>query len=189
MLSGEPRTSRPHMPGYESMFHEATLPWSWARRVLEEARNYWLATNRADGPPHVMPVWGIWLEETFCFSTAVTSRKARNIMADARCTVTAETAAGQVIVEGIATVDSTRVRLFVEAYSRKYDWPMEVGQAEPFFSVRPHKVFGFTEAAVNPGHGATLWSFDDAAARLAALGGSDPGARAGRRRRSEPGPR
>jgi len=188
MPSGEPRASRPYMPGYESMFHEQTLPWSWARRVLEQARNYWFATNRLGAAPHVMPVWGVWLDNTVCFSTAVSSRKARNIMADPRCTVTAETAEGQVVLEGVATIDSTRVARFVEAYSSKYDWPMEVGTDEPFFAVSPRRVFGFTEATVNPSQGATLWSFDDAAARLAALGGTDPNAQAGPGRRSQPDP-
>jgi hypothetical protein len=155
--SAEPRAARPYMPGYEEMFNEGMLPWSWARRILDDARNYWFASNRPGGPPHVMPVWGIWLDDTFCFSTAVTSKKARNIAADPRCTVTAETADGQVILEGIAAIDSMRIRAFLDRYSAKYNWPMA---EEPFFAVTPSVVFGFPDTAVNSQEGATRWLFE-----------------------------
>jgi hypothetical protein len=35
--------------------------WPEARRRLEEADTYWLATVRADGRPHVVPVLAVWL--------------------------------------------------------------------------------------------------------------------------------
>jgi pyridoxamine 5'-phosphate oxidase-like protein len=53
----------------------AMLPWTWARRRLVAAHNYWISTTRPDGRPHAMPVWGLWLDETFLFSTSRRSRK------------------------------------------------------------------------------------------------------------------
>ena len=64
----EPEASRPHMPGYGILDAEAgagLLPWSWAAERISKSHNYWLATTRLDGRPHVMPVWGIWLDDIF----------------------------------------------------------------------------------------------------------------------------
>lgn len=78
----QPRASRPHMPGYGILAADqgsGLLPWSWASERLAEAHNYFVATTRPDGRPHVMPVWGLWLDDTFYFSTGRESRKARNL--------------------------------------------------------------------------------------------------------------
>ena len=59
----EPRSGRPHMPGYGILGPDGgtgLLPWSWAEERLRDSRNYWLATVRPDGRPHVMPVWAVW---------------------------------------------------------------------------------------------------------------------------------
>ena len=36
-----------------------TLAWDQVRAQLEQAKQYWLATNRPDGSPHVVPVDGL----------------------------------------------------------------------------------------------------------------------------------
>jgi len=59
----EPPASRPQMPGYGTIGPEegtGLLPWSWAVERLSRSRNYWLATIRPEGGPHVMPVWAVW---------------------------------------------------------------------------------------------------------------------------------
>ena len=97
----EPKASRPFMPGYGiSEGEEGLLPWSWAVDRLENSHNYWIATTRADGRPHVMPVWGVWLDGRYIFSTARTSRKASNLADNASCVVCTEGATEAVIVEG-----------------------------------------------------------------------------------------
>ena len=74
------------MPGYGiSDSAEGILPWSWAAERLSQAHNYFVATARPDGRPHVMPVWGLWLDDAFYFSTGASSRKARNLAANPRC--------------------------------------------------------------------------------------------------------
>ena len=37
-------------------------PWATVAGWLADARNYWLCTARADGPPHVKPVWALWMD-------------------------------------------------------------------------------------------------------------------------------
>ena len=60
------------------------VTWQWAVERLEAARNYWLATTKVDGAPHVMPVWGLWLDGAVLFSTSPESIKARNFARDPR---------------------------------------------------------------------------------------------------------
>lgn len=51
------------------------LPWSWATERLVAARNYWIATTRANGRPHCRPVWGVWFEGVgLYFSTGSLAR-------------------------------------------------------------------------------------------------------------------
>src|SRR5271165_4249800 len=99
----EPKPSRPLMAGYgvpESL--EGALPWEWAVERLSKSHNYWLTSVRANGTPHSMVVWGIWLEEAYYFSTGATTRKARNLQQNSSCVVCTENAEEAVIVEGTA---------------------------------------------------------------------------------------
>ena len=99
----EPVASRPHMPGYGlAEGTEGLLHWSWAESRLARSHDYWLATTRPDGRPHLMPVWGIWLERVFYFSTGRHSRKARNLESNAYCVVANDEAREAVVVEGVA---------------------------------------------------------------------------------------
>ena len=145
------RSGRPYMPGYEMMFDKKrhSLPWSWASKRMTSSHNYYLATTRPDGRPHVMPVWGVWLDNAFYFSTGVNSRKSRNLSLNSYCAVTPEKVEKAVIVEGVArrvTNRSERRRVVVD-YKKKYDWDMSESQ-DPVYRVTPALAFGFVE---NPG--------------------------------------
>src|SRR5437867_9975248 len=117
------------MPGYgigEANNGKGLFPWSWAVERLTNAHTYWVTSMRADGRPHVMPVWGVWLDDAFCFSTGNQSRKARNLASNPRCAVACEVEEDQIIVEGVAelTNDSDLMQRFADAYSPKYDFDM-----------------------------------------------------------------
>ena len=159
----KPRASRPHMPGYISTDPKGLLPWKWAEERLKRSRQYWIATTRPNGAPHVMVVWGLWWDNAFCFSTGSKSRKARNLKANARCVICNENAAEAVIVEGRAEKmrDVVRIRKFWSIYGRKYDLSA-MGEdtsflKEPIFVVRPTVVFGQAEKTF--AKTATRWKF------------------------------
>ncbi len=152
------------MPGYGILPPDegtGLLPWSWAEERLAACRNYYVATTRPDGRPHVMPVWGIWLENMFLFSTGADSRKARNFAANPSCTLTVEGAAEAVIVEG--RVEQTRdpdvVKRFIAAYKEKYDWEIDARES-PIYAVRPAAAFAFRELDDFMGS-ATRWRFQE----------------------------
>jgi PPOX class probable F420-dependent enzyme len=136
------------MPGYGvPPDAKGMLPWAWAERRLERSHNYWLITVRPDGRPHAMPVWGVWVDRAFYFSTGRTSRKARNLRRNAHCIVCTERAAEPVIVEGVARTLQDR-RLFARlarVYQAKYKpWKLDTGMG-PVYAVRPRTVFAVPE--------------------------------------------
>ncbi len=121
----EPRGDRPYMPGYGIVGADegrGLLPWSWAEERLTAAHDYWVATVRPDGRPHVMPVWGVYLDRALWWSTSRSSRKFRNLERDPRCTVTIDDAYRPVVVDGVAEVrrDDASIRRFVDALNAKY---------------------------------------------------------------------
>lgn len=145
------------MPGYgvpEDL--KGTLPWSWALERLTSCRNYFLATTRRDGRPHVMPLWGLWLDDRFCFSTAITAVKSRNLVADPRCAVTIEDGHHAVIVEGTAKLtELEEVPGFTKAYEDKYGETIDQG---PIWTVTPTVAFAFREDETFS-TSATRWEF------------------------------
>ena len=154
-----PQTRRPWMPGYGVPDElEGALPWSWASERLEGCRNYFVATARPDGRPHVMPVWGHWYMDLFCFSTAITSIKSKNLLKNPNCVVTVEDGHSCVIIEGVARVTELgEVPGFVEAYNAKYegDYSSMMG---PIWTVKPTVAFAFNEDETFSSS-ATRWEF------------------------------
>jgi nitroimidazol reductase NimA-like FMN-containing flavoprotein (pyridoxamine 5'-phosphate oxidase superfamily) len=145
------------MPGYGiSTDPGSMLPWSFAERRLTEAHNYWVATASADGGPHLAAVWAVYLDGAVCFSTGARSRKARNLAADPRCSVTPEGAAESVVVHGTARLLPAAERERVAAaYQAKYGsgFPPD----EPVYAVDPVTVIALTEADFTGQ--ATRWRF------------------------------
>lgn len=136
------RTDRPRMFGQTGL-DPALLPWSWAEHRLIGARNYWLATTRPDGRPHSRPVWGVWLDGAFFFSTG--SLAAENLRHDPRVTLHLESGAETVIIESVATVveDDELVRRVCYAYNEKYHWDLDPDQPETWYRVAPRKAYGW----------------------------------------------
>jgi nitroimidazol reductase NimA-like FMN-containing flavoprotein (pyridoxamine 5'-phosphate oxidase superfamily) len=143
-----PAVSRPHMPGYGlPRSRRGLLRWAWAADRLRRSHNYWLITTRPEGPPHAMPVWGLWLDDRFYFSSGRDSRKSRNLAANPRCVVCNERAEAAVIVEGTAraVTDPAVLARLARPYQRKYrPWKLDPDMG-PVYEVYPRVVFGVVE--------------------------------------------
>src|SRR5438132_14336766 len=97
----KPHASRPYMPGYGlPKGAKGLLPWSGAEHLLNKSHNYWIATSRPDGTPHVMVVGALWLAGTIYFSTGSKSRKAKHLDRNQRCLICTERAYKAMSVEG-----------------------------------------------------------------------------------------
>lgn len=143
------------MPGYGILGPtEGTglLPWEWAAERLTRSHDYWVATIWPDGRPHVMPVWGVWLDGGLWFSSGIRSRKARNISADRRCVVTTDDALQPVVLEGLAEIMSTRreIAMFLEASNAKYATDYGIDFLDPAVNatirIRPTWAMGLDES-------------------------------------------
>jgi general stress protein 26 len=158
---GGPKASRPFAPGYgiaEPNKGEGLLPWSWAQRKLDQSRNYWFVSLHTANRPHVMPVWGVWVDDGFYFSTGKNSRKSRNLSANPKCTVCSDNSDEAVIVEGLAEVfsDKGALKKIFAAYKKKYKMDIS-DMGEPMLLVRPKTVFGLIEKTFPKS--ATRWEF------------------------------
>src|SRR5262249_27502070 len=152
---------RPRMPGYGIPAKKAgLLPWKWATDRLRSSRNYWIATTRPGGAPHVMVIWGVWLDGAFWFSTRAKSRKGRNLAAESRCVICTDDAAKAVILEGVAEAvqrsQQAPLRKFASAYARKYRWRVQ-DQPHPVYRLAPRVAFGLLERRFTAT--ATRWIF------------------------------
>jgi hypothetical protein len=151
----EPTASRPYMPGYgllDAARGTGLLPWSWAMERLERSHDYWVATIRPDDRPHVMPVWGVWLNDALWFSSSRASRKARNLAANPNCAITTDNPYEPVVVEGTAepVQDLAAIAAFVAETNAKYrtDYPVDffASTSNVCFQVRPAWAFGLLES-------------------------------------------
>jgi hypothetical protein len=157
------------MPGYGVLpagQGSGLLPWPEVERRLTVSHDYWCATVCPDGRPHVMPVWGVWLDGRLWFSSGLRSRKARNLAADPRCTLTTDDARDPAVLEGIAerVTRPDGIAAFADAVNAKYGGGVTVEFLDPAvngsYAVRPVRVFALSEAdfAGSP----TRWTFREA---------------------------
>jgi hypothetical protein len=105
-----------------------------------------------------MPVWGVWLDRAFYFSTGRRSRKSENLSLNPHCVVCPEDASEAVILEGTAKEireGSLRSR-YLASYKKKYGSDMS-NSKDPIYEVQPQVIFGIVETGdANP----TRWLFD-----------------------------
>lgn len=50
------------------------MSWAEARRILKDGRYIWLATTSADGRPHLVQQWGVWIDDTLWFEGSERTR-------------------------------------------------------------------------------------------------------------------
>jgi hypothetical protein len=155
------------MPGYGIQpAGEGTglLPWTWAEARLIASRNYWVVSRWPDGRPHAMPVWGIWHDCAFRFSSSKPSRKSKNLSADPRCVVATEDAENPVVLEGTAQLISSAADLAMllalenAKYSTDYGIEMLDPVANSAFRVVPLWAFGLQAGDFTGSP--TRWNFE-----------------------------
>lgn len=136
---------------------EGLLPWGHVAERLELARNYWLATTRPDGRPHVAPVWGAWVDGRLYFGTSPGSIKGRNLASNPAVAVHLENAEDVVVLEGTAEkvgeLDPASFSRLAAAFAAKYAEPLE--DTSSLYVVRPRTVLAWAPFP----HTATRWDF------------------------------
>lgn len=144
--------------------------WSMVSNVLSGAELYWLTTVRGDGRPHVTPLVGVWVDDSFVFCTGPEEQKARNL--EHGTAVAVITGANSwkdgldVVVEGAAErlTGTQTLTPLADAYREKYsgEWDFiatdegfghSEGSIAHVFRVTPAKVIAFAKSP----HGQTTF--------------------------------
>lgn len=153
----EPQIDRPQMPeGYGVESATRYVSWQEVDRRLHESRNYWLATTRADGRPHVIPRWGVWLDDRFWYDGSPDTLHARNLDRDPSCVLHLESGSEVTIVHGrslrsepVAGELGNRLsREFARKYAPEYTpepdaWSDEIAGGMRF--LEPEKILAWTK--------------------------------------------
>ena len=161
----QPRAARPKFaPGYGVPKTTKELKtWAWFGEQFEKSRNYWIGSTKPDGAPHAAPVWGLWIDGAFYFSTDRASRKGKNLARDPLVVVHLESGDEVCILEGtVAEVKSQPVlKKFVMAYAKKYAMKeedlVEVVKTGVVYTVIPSAAFAWLEKDFVTS--VTRWSF------------------------------
>lgn len=138
-------------------------------KALAEAELYWITTVRSDGRPHVTPLVGVWVDDSFAFCTGPDEQKARNLASGTAVAVTTGVNTWNdgldVVIEGNAerVTGKTALTALADAYREKYgeEWDFAVddeffdpeGSRAYVFRVTPVKVIAFTKSP----HGQTTF--------------------------------
>ena len=134
----------------------------------------WLTTINTDGSPHVTAVGAVWVDGAFWFQTGEHTRKAKNVMRDARCTVSVSSDNFDLVVEGAAERVTDRGAISrVAAVWAEGGWPCEVDESgtgvtapfnapglgpPPWFVYRVTARSATSVSSAEPG-GLTRWTF------------------------------
>jgi hypothetical protein len=134
--------------------------WREAERRFVNGGWFWLATVRADGAPHVVPVFAAWGGSTFFVASKDTAQKSRHLDADGRCVLSRDAGDMHLVVEGTArkVTDDATLAEASGAFATVYDWPTRIsagkldadygaptsgGPPYDVYEVTPTKAFGF----------------------------------------------
>ena len=100
------------------------LTWAAVRRVLGAFPYLWIATTNADGAPHLVQQWGVWVDDTLYFEGSDRTRWARNLARDPRlawgANVGDKAVYGEAMVDILKTVDRRLATKIAKAYAAKY---------------------------------------------------------------------
>ena len=146
-----PRASRPSIPSSYGVpdAAEGMLAWSAVAQRLEQARNYWLATTRPDGRPHVVAVWGLWVDDAFYCIGSPETRWLRNVAANPAVALHLEDGDQVVIVEGqmerCAPDGDLAARLSQESIAKYAVAPDFANETEATWRLQPQTALAWTQ--------------------------------------------
>jgi hypothetical protein len=100
------------------------LDWTAVESRLIEATEYWLASTRPDSRPHVIPRWGVWVDDRFWYDGSPETRHAVNLEVNPSCALHLGSGRDVTIVEGRSLrsepITGDLGRRLSEEYARKY---------------------------------------------------------------------
>ena len=159
------------------IYGDPPIPWSRAERQLEAAvggrgANFYLATVRPDGRPHVAGIGAVWADGKFYIVSGPGTRKSRNLAARPDCVISVSLPDLDLVVEGTATrvTDDATLQRLAKVYNAQ-GWPATVKDgaftapySAPSAGPPPWYLYEFIPTtafgvATGEPHGAMRWRF------------------------------
>lgn len=160
MTDDPPQARRLRFPqGYEQPDADVPLlEWAEVSGRIAASENYWIATTRADGSPHVTPIWGAWVDGALYFDGSPRTQWGRNLAANPSIAIHLESGTEVVILEGRAEDLTTGTELadrITATWNTKYGLLAPDPTGSGILRLRPGRVRAWTRFP----HDATLWTF------------------------------
>jgi PPOX class probable F420-dependent enzyme len=108
---------------------------------LEKEKNIWLATVRASGQPHLVPVWFVYDQGQFYICIYSESVKGKNLRQNPQVALSLEDGSKALICEGeIEIVPEPWPQEIVDQFKHKYDWDIvEDKEYDQLTRIKPRK--------------------------------------------------
>ena len=129
------------------------LSWTTVEALVRASPYVWLATTDADGRPHLIQQWGVWIDQQLFFDGSERTRWARNLARDPRISfgfqLRNSAAYGEGVVDVIRGVPMPLARRIATQYGAKYGRtfkyrPKPEQYATGYtFRLRPEKLIAF----------------------------------------------
>jgi hypothetical protein len=162
-MSTQPTVPQTSLGPFSSPGATAT-PWEATDWALRGIQKFQLCTVRRDGRPHVTPLLAIWAYGAMWFTTGDQEQKAKNLIANQHCALTAGTGSltgTDYVIEGTARLvtDQATREAAAAAFEQSYGWHLtredgtwrQLGNAvrtgtAQLYRVEPDKAFAFAIA-------------------------------------------
>jgi general stress protein 26 len=129
----------------------ALLDWSEVAERIAGARNYWLATLRRDGRPHLRPVDGVFVHDALCFGGSPATRWVQHLQHQSAVSASLPDDDHAVILEGRAELvedpaDPVAIALAPANHAKYPQYFSGDEPFRPFWCLRPSRVYAWSLA-------------------------------------------
>jgi general stress protein 26 len=127
------------------------MSWEEVAERIAGAKNYWLATLRPDGRPHLRPVDGVFVENALCFGGSPSTRWVQHLQQQPAISASLPDDDHAVILEGRAELveDPADPVAMALGPANREKYPQYFGGDEPapfhpFWCLRPARVYAWS---------------------------------------------
>jgi hypothetical protein len=108
----------------------------------------WIGTVRADGRPHLTPVWFVWMEEEMRLFIAISANSVKwiNLIGNQNAVASLPDTANVLIIEGEAHVAPRATwEVLGDYFYNKYEWDFRYDNSADYrlVEITPHKILAW----------------------------------------------
>lgn len=119
--------------------------WRAIESRFGREQHIWLATVRADGRPHLVPMWFIWLNGRFYIATPSNTQKYYNLVHNQMVSLSLPDPQNVLTIEGEAHIAQRPIiDTAAEYFYHKYEWDFRYDEnGYRLVEITPHKILAW----------------------------------------------